>query len=60
MRNTRQSRAFWGTLGALCALGVVAYYAGVKPQTPLEREIIPVDEPTLLDWAVFGGVILAI
>jgi len=60
MTRAEKQRLFWGTLGGLAALGILLHHAGVSPKTPLEREIIPVDEPTLLDWAAIGGLIFAL
>lgn len=50
------ARGFWAAVAVMYVGGIAAYYAGVKPRSKLASEVIPVDEPTAVDWVQVGGV----
>ena len=58
MNREEKAAAFWGALAIIGAGGIMLYIAGVRPRTPLQREIIPVNEPTIFDWASIGGALV--
>lgn len=57
MNKPEASRMFWATLGTIYIGGIVLYFAGVRPQSGFSSEVIPVDEPTAIDWANIGGIL---
>ena len=56
MTKEQTARAFWAAVGVIYIGGIVAYYAGVKPETEFQSSIIPTDEPTAIDWIQVGGI----
>lgn len=50
-------QALWTALTTIYLGGMVLYFAGVRPQSGLAREVIPVHEPTAIDWAEIGGIL---
>lgn len=59
-RKPDPSRVFWAALGTVFIGGMVLYHLGVRPETDFGREVIPVDEPPLLDWAVLAGMMATV
>lgn len=49
--------AFWGAVATIYLGGIVLYFAGVKPRGQLASDVIPVSEPTAIDWAQVGGIL---
>ena len=56
-RRDGQEQAFWTAISVLYIGGVLLHYAGAKPEGTVAREVIPVDEPTALDWVTIGGIL---
>lgn len=57
MDKRQEAHIFWITIGTISLGGILMYFAGVKPRSRIAHEIIPVDEPTALDWAEAGGLL---
>jgi hypothetical protein len=52
------SRAFWAAMGTIYLGGHVLYFLGVRPRAgTFFSEVIPVNEPTALDWVNIGGIL---
>lgn len=51
MRQDAQRQA----LGLIALVGVLLYLARSKPEGDFSSTIIPLDEPTSIDWAESGG-----
>jgi hypothetical protein len=56
MEKAEATRMFWAAMGTIYIGGIVLYFAGVKPRSGVASEIIPVSEPTAIDWAQVGGI----
>ncbi len=56
MDKQKAARTFWAAIGTIYIGGIVLYFAGAKPRSGFSSEIIPVDEPTAIDWAQVGGI----
>lgn len=56
MDKDETARLFWTAIGTIYIGGIVLYFAGVKPAAGFASEVIPVDEPTAIDWAQVGGI----
>lgn len=56
MNEREVSQAFWTGIATIYIGGIVLYFAGHKPTTSLQSEVIPVSEPTAIDWAQVGGI----
>jgi hypothetical protein len=56
MDKEATARSFWTAVAVMYVGGIVAYYAGIKPQGEFSSEVIPVDEPTAIDWIQVGGI----
>jgi hypothetical protein len=55
MTKQEAGRLFWTVFGTIYIGGIVLHYLGARPQGGFSSEVIPVDEPTAVDWAqVFG------
>lgn len=57
MDKEAAARAFLAALGTIYIGGIILQYRGIKPQSAVAREVIPVSEPTALDWANIGGIL---
>ena len=55
MDKADKATLYWAALSTVYIGGILLYFAGVKPRTEFSSEIIPVDEPSLVDWATIGG-----
>jgi hypothetical protein len=58
MDKDKTARAVWAALGTIYIGGILLHYQGFKPRNRIAREVIPVDEPTVFDWANVGAIVL--
>jgi hypothetical protein len=47
---------FWTAISTIYIGGLVLYFLGDRPDGGFSAEIIPVSEPTAIDWAQVGGI----
>lgn len=56
MDKAETARLFWAATGTIYIGGILLYFAGVKPRSAFSSQVIPVSEPTLVDWVQIGGI----
>lgn len=57
MDKEETGRAFWAAIGVIYIGGIILQYEGRKPTDSFSRQVIPVDEPTALDWVEIAGIL---